>query len=212
MKSKKIPLRKLVIALVVLLLVITGGMVAYSLTSYHTTTPIKVSQSATFTFDTTKAPDWFAGANIDGDTINASAAPTSKKLATTTRIIAQGTAEQPTGNCFVQYSYWSNNSKDPDQAVSELAANGDSTTSGSFVLQPTNTVALSMATPSGNTPFKLHQYTVTGPDASQMSDGEEFAALKAGTGYIDIRGYCKTADELSITLPVISAVGFKLIK
>jgi len=66
-----------------------------------------------------------------------------------------------------------------------------------------------MKTPAGDATFQLHQYDITGPDTSQMSTGQEIAVFKAGTGYIDIRGYCKTVDELPATLPVLSAVSFK---
>ena len=209
MKTKKSLKFKIIVPVSILLVVALGGILTYRLLPRPAEAE-KVASTATFNFDASKAPGWFAGANIDGSVTNASAAPTSKKLADTTRIIAQGTAEKPTGDCFVQYSYWANNSKDPDQVITELVANGDSTTAGSFSLQPTNTLNLTTHAPSGDIPFQLHQFTVVGSDASQMSDGEEFGAFKVGTGYIDIRGYCKTADQLSITLPVISAVSFKL--
>ena len=170
----------------------------------------KITPTATFEFDAAKAPGWFAGDNIDGDAINADAAPTSIKMATTTRIIAQGTANNPGGNCFVQYSYWANNTKDIDQVRKDLAAPSDPSTAGSFTLQLKNTVSLAMKTPAGNTPFELGQYDITGPDAARMSTGEAIGVLKAGTGYIDIKGYCKTVDELPVTLPVFAAVSFKL--
>jgi hypothetical protein len=208
MKTKKSLKFKIIVPAAVLLVLVGGGALVYSLI-LRPVSAEKATSTATFEFESAKAPGWFAGANIDGDITNAAAAPTSIKLASTTRIIAQGTADKPTGNCFVQYSYWSNNSKDPDEVVSELAAPNDPSTPGTFALQPTDTISLTIKTPSGDAPFQLHQYNVTGPDASQMSDGEEFGALKAGTGYIDIRGYCKTADELSVTLPVFSAVSFK---
>ena len=170
----------------------------------------KVVSAATFDFDASKAPGWFAGANIDGEATNADAAPTSKKLATTTRIIAQGTAEKPTGNCFVQYSYWADNGKDIDQVVTELSAPSDPSTAGSFKLEPVNTISVATEAQGKDISFQLHQYTITGPDTAQMSTGQEIGAFKAGTGYVDIRGYCKTADELAVTLPVFSAVSLKL--
>jgi hypothetical protein len=209
MKTKKSLRIKISISVLILVILAAGGIFVYSFL-LRPVNAEKTTSMATFNFDDSKAPGWFAGANIDGAVTNASAAPTSKKLADTTRFIAQGTAEKPTGDCFVQYSYWANNSKDPEQVISELVANSDSTTVSSFSLQPTNTVNLKMNTSSGDVSFRLHQYNVVGSDASQMSDGEEFGAFKAGTGYIDIRGYCKTADQLSITLPVLAAVNFKL--
>lgn len=208
MKSNKFLKLKFLIPIAVLVVLVGGAVLTYGLLPRPTAAE-KVTNTSTFEFESVKAPGWFAGANIDGDITNAAAAPTSIKLASTTRIIAQGTADKPTGNCFVQYSYWSNNSKDPNQVLNEMAAPSDPAKGGTSTLQPTNTTSLTMKTPAGDTPFQLHQYNLTGPDTAQMSTGEEFAVLKAGTGYIDIRGYCKTADELSVTLPVFSAVSFK---
>jgi len=209
MKTKASLKLKIIFSVVFLLVLSASGALAYTFIPRPVVAK-KGTSTATFAFDDSKAPGWFAGANIDGEATNADAAPTSIKLATTTRIFAQGTADKPTGNCFVQYSYWANSSKRVDQVLSELSASSDSSTPGTFTLEPTNTVSLSMETSSKDTPFQLHQYKITGPDTENMSTGQEIGVLKAGTGYIDIRGYCKTAEELSVTLPVLSAVSFKL--
>ncbi len=209
MKSKKSLKIKIVIPVIAVVVLAAGGALAYSLIP-HPVSAEKSKNTAVFNFDSSKAPGWFAGNNIDGSVINADAAPTSVKLATTTRIIAQGTAAKPTGDCFVQYSYWANNSKDPAQVVKDLSAPSDPSTPGSFTPEPVGSLNLNMKAASNNTSFQLHQYNVTGADAKQMSDGEEFGAFKVANGYIDIRGYCKTADQLSVTLPVFSAVSFEL--
>jgi len=206
MKSKK-SLLTFVAIFALLIVLAAGGVLMYTILPRHSSTNT-TAHVATFQFDASKATGWFAGANIVADGNSASA--TNEKAATATRIIAQGTSEKPTGDCFVQYEYWANSTKDPAQVVKEKAAPSDPATAGTFSLQPTNTLSLAMKTPTGNTPYQLHQYIVTGPDAAQMSDGEEFAALKAGTGYIVISGYCKTADQLSVTLPVLTAVSFEL--
>jgi hypothetical protein len=208
MKTKKSLKFKIILPVALLLVLVGGGVLTYSLIP-HTVAAEKGTTMATFAFDDSKAPGWFAGANIDGEATNADAAPTSVKLATTTRIIAQGTADKPAGNCFVQYSYWANSTKDVNQVLSELSAPSDPSTPGTFTLEPTKTISLTMQTTLNDTPFQLHQYNITGPDTEKMSTGQEIAVLKAGTGYIDIRGYCKTADELSVTLPIFSAVSFK---
>lgn len=208
MKTKKSFKFKIIISVALLLLLIAAGALAYNLIPRPVSA--EKTSAAVFDFDASKAPGWFAGANIDGEVINADAAPTSKKLATTTRFIAQGTTDKPTGNCFVQYSYWANNSKDANQTLNELVASSDPSTDGSFTLNPANIVDLTMKTPAGDAPFQLHQYEITGSNTSQMSTGVEIGVFKASTGYVEIRGYCKTVDELSVTLPVFSAVSFKV--
>jgi hypothetical protein len=198
---------KIGIPLASLVLIAVIGVIVYNIIP-RSVEAAKTTSTATFNFDASKAPGWFAGANIYGDVVNASTS--GAKMGTVTKIIGQGTSEQPGGDCFVQYEYWENNSKDPDQVLGEMTAPSDPAKGGTSTLQPTNTVSFTMKMPAGGTPFRLHQYNLTGPDASQMSTGEEFAVLKAGTGYVEIRGYCKTTDQLSVTLPVLSAVSFKL--
>jgi hypothetical protein len=208
MKTKKSLKFKIIVPAAALLVLVAGGALAYTLISRPVSAD-KATSTTTFNFDASKAPGWWTGGTIDSST-DKSADNTPQP--TIMMIIGQGSKEHghEGGDCFVQYEYWANNSKDPEEVVSESATPSDPSTSGTFALQPTNIVSLTIKTPSGDTPFQLHQYNVTGPDASQMSDGEEFGAFKAGTGYIDVRGYCKTADELSVSLPVFSAVSFKL--
>ena len=146
--------------------------------------------------------------NINPDTSSETQGATSKEPSAT-RVIAQGTRAKPAGNCFVMYSYWANDSKDPNQALSEITAPSDASTQGSFTLKQVNTHDLHMNISKFDTPFQLHQYSKIIPDAAETSSGEEYAVIKAGTGYIKIMGVCKTAEELAITLPVFSAVSFK---
>lgn len=207
MKQKK-PLKKSWIFTSVLVgLLLVGGVVIYNFLSHRTSTNQNVS-SASFNFDESKAPGWWAGDNIKPNTSAQTQDPTSKEPAAT-RVIAQGTRAKPTGNCFVMYSYWTNDAKDPSQVLSEITAPSDPSTQGSFTLEQTNTENLSMNLSNSDTAFQLHQYNKIIPDAAEMSSGEEYAVIKAGTGYIKIMGVCKTAQELSITLPVFSAVSFE---
>lgn len=208
MKSKKSLKLKILLPVAALVLLAGGGILAYNLAPKQAAADTPAPKS-TFEFDASKAPGWFAGKNIDGEEINADAAPTSKKLASTTRIIAQGTAEKPTGNCFVQYSYWANSTKDVNQTLSELSAPSNTSTPGSFVLEPAGVTSQKINSNNGTLSYDLHRYNITGSDTEKMSTGQEIAVFKAGTGYVDIRGYCKTVDELEVTLPVFSAVSFK---
>lgn len=206
-KQKK-PIKKSWIFTSVLVgLLVIGGVVIYNFLSHRTSTNKAVS-SILFNFDGSKAPGWWAGDSISPDTSSQTQESTSKEPSAT-RVIAQGTRAKPTGNCFVMYSYWANDSKDPNQVLNETTAPGDASTQGSFTLEKTNIENLHMNISKSDTSFQLHQYNKIIPDAAEMSSGEEYAVIKAGTGYVKIMGVCKTAEELAITLPVFSAVSFK---
>ncbi len=206
-KQKKIIKKSWILIPLIVVTVALCGVTTYTFLSHHTSNSKSVS-TATFNFDESKAPGWWAGDNINPDTSAQKQDPSSKEPAAT-RVIAQGTRAKPTGNCFVMYSYWANESKDPAQVLSEIIAPSDPSTQGSFTLKQTNAENLSMKLSNSDTAFQLHQYNKIIPDAAEMSSGEEYAVIKAGTGYIKIMGVCKTAEELAITLPVFSAVNFK---
>jgi hypothetical protein len=199
MKPKKSLRFKIIISVIVLIVLLGGGAVAYSLIPRPVSADVEKSTSTlVFDFDASKAPDWFANDSIGWGG--------KKSDATAMRIFNLGTKEQP-GECFVMYSYWADNSKDLAHTLNEMAAPASD---GSLVPVLTNTVTHTTKSSGGDIPFQLNQYNLTGPAASQMSDGEEFAVFKAGTGYVEIRGYCRTVEELTVTTPVFSAVSFKL--
>jgi hypothetical protein len=192
--------KKMTIPLLAVIVLVVGGAFVYGLLPRQTQTD-KTTPTASFAFDSSEASGWYAGDPISSDASSASTDPTAS------RNIVQGTQSQP-GDCFVTYSYYANNSKDPATALSDAEA--FSTKGSKLSLQPTNIVPYVITTAVGSKSFDLHQFNVTGGEGISMSRGEEFGFVKAGTGYIDIRGYCKTADQLSQTASVFSAVSFKL--
>ncbi len=180
-----------------ILMLIIGGGIAYVLTSNAASK--EDSKAASFEFSDTEAPGWFAGANIYPD------ATYDKPQATVSRIVAQGTTEKPEGNCFVQYSYWANTTKDLNQALKVSEDSGDK----DLTLVPAGVIDSSMNVSSKDVKYQLHQYNLVGKPSEQMSRGQQIAYFKVGTGYVEIRGYCLTVEELSITAPVFSAVSLK---
>ena len=187
---------KILIPVGILVLIIGAG-VTYMVTSKAA--PKEESKTATFEFNSAEAPGWCAGANIYPD------AAIKTPQTTVSRVIAQGTAEKPEGSCFVQYSYWASNSKDVNQALKASEDSGNK----NLTLVPAGVVQSSMKVSSKDVKYQLHQYNLVGMPGEQMSRGQQLAYFKAGTGYIEIRGYCLSVEELSITAPVFSAVSLK---
>lgn len=206
MKNKSLK-NKIIILSAVVAVVTAGGVLAYNLSVQAASKNSAVS-TASFEFDASKAPGWWAAENTNPDTSSQNP-DTASKMPTARRVIAQGTRDKPTGDCFVMYSYFANSSKNPNEVLTQITAPSDPSTPGAFTLELKKTTDHSMKVANSDVSFPLHQYDKVSPDTTNMSTGEEYAVLKAGTGYIEIRGVCKTVDQLSVTTPVLSAVSFK---
>ncbi len=194
---KPIPLKPLLLILALATLV-GGSIAAYHLRQPPTaTTP---TDEIALEFDATQAPSWWAGNPTTPQASDAGQSPTLR------RAIAQGTKEAPAGDCFVTYSYWADTDKDPDEALREMTASSDTSTTGDFVLEPFSVVDLTLQLPDGETPFQLHHYRKVGSDSTSMSAGEAYAAVRAETGYVEIRGVCKTVEQFAAMRPVFSAM------
>lgn len=198
MKTKKLS-KKIIIPSAALIVLVAAAALTYTLLP-HKVSADNAASTASFAFDGSKAPGWWAGDQISSTKSSASTDPTAS------RNIVQGTQANP-GDCFVTYSYYANNSKDPMQALSDVEA--FSVKGSTLKLQPTNTTTYTMSASNGDQAFQLHQFKVVGENGNTMSRGEEFGFFKSGTGYVDIRGYCKTSDELTQTASLFTAVSFK---
>ncbi|HEY8886505.1 MAG TPA: hypothetical protein VIM31_03345 [Candidatus Microsaccharimonas sp.] len=192
---------KILVPISVFAILLGAGALTYNLMHHQAAADSK--KIATFAFDDSKAPGWYTSGPIDS-TDQANSKPSDP---TTTMIVGQGTKDNPGGDCFVEFFYYGNNSTDPDTALNNMISGSNTST---LTLNQINSLPQEMKTAKGNVSYQLYQYNQTGSDSSQFSNGIELGYFRAGTGYIDARGYCKTDDELSVTLPVFSAVSFKL--
>lgn len=77
-------------------------------------------------------------------------------------------------------------------------------------IKPLGEKTVIMNTSEGPKEFQVHQYEFTGEDSRSMAKGVQFAYVPLKDGYIQIKGYCETADELVGSELALSAVGFKL--
>lgn len=204
---KKLSKTNSIIALIITVLIVAGGVVAYKLLMPHTSQDTQ-ARSASFEFDPVRASGWWAAESMGAESLDATESGSADVLAAR-RVIAQGTKEQPTGDCFVMYSYFANSKKEPEDVLKSITSPGDSSTAGAFTLEPTQTRDLSMKLFGNDVQFQFHEFNKLSPDAADMSAGEGYAIIKAGTGYVQVQGVCKTAEQLADALPVFSAVSLK---
>lgn len=86
-------------------------------------------------------------------------------------------------------------------------------TGNGYVVTQGATVAATMQTNSGERAYQVQQSSVTTPaGASKIEGGQEFGYVQLPGGYLKISGYCDTADELSSTIPALSAIKFDTTK
>jgi hypothetical protein len=75
------------------------------------------------------------------------------------------------------------------------------------------TPTVAIQTNLGTQQYKLHQYSVTSqPGTTRVQAGQEFGYILFANGYLEVQGYCNTANELATTLPALQAIKFDEIK
>ncbi|HSX05685.1 MAG TPA: hypothetical protein VLF69_04410 [Candidatus Saccharimonadales bacterium] len=78
-----------------------------------------------------------------------------------------------------------------------------------YTVAASNVVTIILQTNTGQQPYELHQYGVTGiGSAGRLYGAQEFGYLQLTNGYIKIEGYCDTVDELPTTIPALQAITF----
>jgi len=118
-----------------------------------------------------------------------------------------GTKAAP-GPCFAMYGYYAG-PIDVTAALKAVTAYSVDKTSD-LGIKPLGEKTVIMNTSEGPKEFQVHQYEFTGEDSRSMAKGVQFAYVPLKDGYIQIKGYCETADELVGSELALSAVGFKL--
>lgn len=78
-----------------------------------------------------------------------------------------------------------------------------------YTMTPTKVQTLTMNTATGPRKYKLHLYTDTHTEALLSKvGGEEHGYIPLDSGYLEISGTCKKANQLSSTIPALQAVKF----
>jgi hypothetical protein len=93
--------------------------------------------------------------------------------------------------------------------AAELQKNQDSLTSGGYTAAPGAIQSVTLQTSTGPEQYTLRQYSVTGAgSAGTVKGGQEYGYVQLPDSYVEIKGYCDTADQLSATIPALQAIKF----
>lgn len=78
-----------------------------------------------------------------------------------------------------------------------------------YSIKQVDTKTLTLKTATGPRQYELHQYHVTGDGIGwKMNPGQEFGYIPLSKGYLDVRGYCDSVEQLQATIPALRAIKF----
>lgn len=157
-----------------------------------------------FHFDSLRATGWSSSGNIRQDFRDYTGGQVTKDdLATAQISISQGAPNKP-ANCFIDYYYWEK-AVNPAIALAEMkqrSVEGDA----DVMLNSLGIQTLTISTPDGIKELELNQYEFTGPGSKTRAKGVQFGYLPLSNGYIEVRSYCNTTEQLTDALPALRAV------
>lgn len=168
--------------------ILIGAVVTYGVLSFKNST----TEAASPKSDTTQSTEsYFSFTGTDGWRQG----PTNK----TSMALFHG------HDCFVAVEY-------KDGTV-DVTAEIDRIQAGLVKMGYTSLAGAVLTVPSqsseGHQQYRLHQYSVAGSGSTgQIKGGQEFGYLQFQDGYVEVEGYCDTADQLPTTLPALKAVKF----
>lgn len=79
---------------------------------------------------------------------------------------------------------------------SDLASSG-------ATMAPDTTLKTTVQTSTGNLPYVLHQFRLSGGE--QLMQGLQLGYIQLSNGYLEIQGHCNTASQLPSTIPALRA-------
>lgn len=201
------------------LLIITGAIVlvgvvvgAYFLVyqpKSSATDALKVDpyKQLQFTFDGAKAPGWQAGVNAyplsDPDTAKITS---DEPIPGVTMKTTYDTGAAGLQGCFVRYMYWSGAL--PGDILAQREA--DRTKGTAMQLTPFATSEMTMGTKDGQKTYTLHHYSLDGSYGNEeLMRGVAFGFFEVSGGYVEVRAYCDTAQNLVRIHDVVRAVSLQ---
>lgn len=198
---------KVAIGIVVLVLGVASLTVVYLMITHNKTPANITSNTSTFAFDGAQLPGWESGGTNHITADERAQYKGTESLPEADTIIHLKDVTDPS-NCFVYLDYMTDK-KDPAAKINDFAKQSTGSDSD-LTYREVGTPQITMQTSEGDKKFVLHQYAIEGDPKTSMLRATEYGFFSVGDGYMDIRGNCTSTDQLSTTIPVLTAVSFKL--
>lgn len=192
--------------LIIAMVVGIGALGAYAYAATSSTPP------PIFSFDATKAPEWWNGGNrntqtdakTNASTYNEAANGPIKQLPTASIGINHNSpgSNQHDDGCFINYAYYDYQLDD----LSSAYKNYEDRKTKWGELKQIDSLEQSIMTHEGTVPYELRQYDYTINTEEDILSGYQIGFAAMANGHLRIEGVCETADDLALTLPVLAAV------
>ena len=79
-----------------------------------------------------------------------------------------------------------------------------------YTVSPATTATTTLKSDGRDLQFQLNQYSVTGTGSGgKAKGGQEFGYLQLTDGYIEVKGFCDTADQLPTSIEALQEVEYK---
>lgn len=160
-----------------------------------------------FSFNESKAPNWWAGENYNSKAAESKTGNYQGKEPIDTLPVAgmtvlKGKNGDNATNCFVTFTYY-----DYQTDIAKLKSEKDTVTSGfDMKFQNVGDIQSNLSTPGGVKAYTLTKYELSGPGAGSSLKGMGYGWLELNDGYIQVSAVCPTATELDETVQVSEAV------
>lgn len=166
----------------------------------------KVVTYPIFSFDQSKAPDWWSGGNSSPELSETEESQRIDQdpLPAASITAFQGTMQTP-GACFIM-AFYNDNKTDLAQLLKDRESGMIVGQSDPSVLKQIDSTRHSIETFQGTKDYTLSRYDL---DLAQVQRGNAFGFIEMSDGYIEIRAVCKTAEDLETIAPGLAALSLR---
>ena len=200
-------LNKKVISIIVVALVLVVAVgVLFAFNSSRILNTIGVTKPApVFTFDQSKAPEWWAADNYNS---KASTKPENyegsepiDKLPVASMNVFIGKKGEYKTACFVLFSYY-----DYKADTEQLKKNKENEVLASSSMKKVGEGASTITILGETKPVAMVNYELVGPDAENSMKGMGYGWVGLDDGYVSVNSVCPTAGELGDTQAAMNAI------
>lgn len=188
-KQKNIYRKKIIVAVMLAILTVTGtGGTIFALQgSSQTTAETRDNKAIESMFSFSDPQGWWQGVTTK-----------------TSMVVFDNNSSHA---CFVMLEYISG-SVDADSEINKI--NAELTKHGeNYAITPLDTKKLELHTTAGPVGYELRQSSVTTPPgSSKVKGGQAFGYIQLSDGYVEIKGYCDTPEQLGSIMPALEAIKF----
>lgn len=161
----------------------------------------------TFKFDDNRFSGWWSSGNTYTTNEDYDQALDKEAVLPASSLAIHEDSEPNSSNkaCFVNYSHYEH-TVDTAIALDKFKQQTIKGRESNLILEEVNVQSLEINTHEGPKQYQLHQFDMQGAHTGNLLRGISYGHIPLSKGYVDIRSYCNSAEDLPKVLHVLSAV------